>query len=359
MGFTIFGIEIRWYGVMITAGIVAAFVIASAIFKKLRYKEDIPFEMLLAIVPIGIICSRLWYVIMESVPIEQMFDFWRGGLTIHGAILGGALGLLIYSKFIRKSSFFALADVLVIVLILAQAIGRWGNFFNHELYGPLVENPFFQFFPIAVSIDGNFYLALFFYESMLNLVGFFMLFNIFTRQKKIGTTTASYLIYYGIVRAILEPLRMEPYIMRLGSLPISVLISVLAVALGILILVLNKYGKISQNDEGYIDKDALETSIAEAEIPNKKSKMTAARKEEAVVKKEETEAVWIESKTEKVTVMEEKVVKPKSASTKSAAVTGAKKATATNKATSEQTFTTKTKSGTSKKTGSRTSKAKE
>lgn len=251
-GFEIFGQFIAWYGVMITIGIITAFIIATWIFRKIRYKEDIPFEMMLAIIPIGIICSRLWFVIVEAVPIADIFAFKKGGLTIHGAILGGALGLWVYTKFIRKGSFFALSDVLVVVLILAQSIGRWGNFFNVELYGFEVSA---HIPPFTVDVYGTPHLALFFIESMLNLVGFFMLLNIFSRQKKLGTTTASYLIYYGIVRAILEPMRMEAYIMRIGFLPVSVLLSIVAIGVGITFLILNKYDKIPQNDDNFLAKE--------------------------------------------------------------------------------------------------------
>jgi len=246
VAFVIFGMEIYWYGIFVTGGIIVAFILATFIMKKLGFREEIVFEALLVVVPIAIFGARFWYVIVEGVPITNFFNFRDGGLAIYGGIIFGALGLLIYTLAIRKCSFFAISDVVVVVLILAQSIGRWGNFFNEEIYGLATGD--FHFFPLTVMIGNSPHLALFFYESILNLIGFVFLFMLFRKQKKYGTTSAAYFIIYGVVRAILEPLRMPTYQMMVGPIPVSVVLSVLAVALGIVLLVLNKYNKLSQKD---------------------------------------------------------------------------------------------------------------
>ena len=271
MGFEIFGLSIRWYGVIIAAAILIAVLIGMRVLKKAGYKEDISFEVMLAIVPIGILGARLYYIIFSGTSITDFFRFRDGGMAIYGAIIAGAIALFVYTRFIKKCSYFAVADVLVIVLIIAQSIGRWGNYFNSEVYGFEVG---FNFFPLTVEVSGRYHLATFFYESILNLIGFFILLKIFSKQKKIGTTTASYLIYYGIVRAILEPLRVPGYVLMIGPIAVSFLVSLIAICAGGVILYLNHKGLISQKN----------ASLLASEIPSekkpKKPKQQAGEKHE-------------------------------------------------------------------------------
>jgi len=246
VAFDLFGMEIFWYGIIITLSIIVAFLLALYFMKKMGFREEIVFELLLLLVPLALVGARLWYVIVEDGSLANFFNFRDGGLAIYGAIVFGSIGLLIYTLAIRKCSFFAISDVVAIVLILAQSIGRWGNYFNQELYGFEVG---FHFFPITVMIGSTPHLALFFYESVLNLIGFVALFTLFMRpNRKYGTVTAVYFIIYGVVRAILEPLRMPVYQMMIGPIPVSIVLSVLAVGVGILLLVLGKMGKLSQKD---------------------------------------------------------------------------------------------------------------
>ena len=133
----------------------------------------------------------------------------------------------------------------MLVLILAQSIGRWGNYFNQEVYG--LSTGDFHFFPLTVKVGGSAYLALFFYESILNLIGFFILYKTFSKQKRYGTASAVYLIIYGTIRASLELLRDSEYILG-NTVPVSMLISFAAIALGILLLILARRGKLSQKD---------------------------------------------------------------------------------------------------------------
>jgi len=243
MGFEIFGVEVRYYGIIIAVATIVAFFIGAALCKRLGYRDDVVFILWLIVVPMGIVFARIFYVIFYPGSIS-LFDFRGGGMAIYGAVLGGALGLFIYSR-IKRAGYFTIADVVAVVLILAQAIGRWGNFTNAEAYGWEVSR---HIFPFTVDIDGVPHLATFFYESMLNLIGFAFLLFVFFRQKKFGTTTATYLIYYGSVRAIIEPFRTDS--MMLGSMQLNFFISLLIIVVGIAILLLNKKGLINQNNEG-------------------------------------------------------------------------------------------------------------
>jgi len=247
VAFTIFGLDIYWYGIIMTVAIIVAFFLAMSIMKRIGFRDEIVFEILLIIIPLGFLGARLYFMIFSDTPWSNFFSFRDGGIAIYGAVIAGALGVWIYTRFIRKSSFFAISDIVVIVLILAQCIGRWGNYFNQELYGLKVG---FNFFPLTVNIGGSYHLALFFYESVLNLAGFILLYKIFSRQKQYGTTTAVYFIVYGSIRAVLEPLRMSAYQLTVLGIPVSLLVSILCICAGILLLYLGKKGKLSQKDIG-------------------------------------------------------------------------------------------------------------
>ncbi len=237
VAFNLFGMDIYWYGLIIAAALLLAFVLAVILAKKKKIDSDIPFDILIASIPLGIICARAFDCIFDSsLTLAQFFEFRSGGMSIIGAIIGGAFGLLLL-KLIKKRSLLECADLLVVVLILAQGIGRWGNYFNNEVYGKLIENPAWQFFPFAVNISGQWYQALFFYEFCFNIIGFVILLIIYLKTKNKGITTASYLIYYGTIRSILEPMRQSEYILKMGSVPISLLISILMAAIGLGLLI--------------------------------------------------------------------------------------------------------------------------
>jgi len=245
--FSLFGMQIYWYGIIIAGAIIVAFVLASFMMKKVGFRDEIVFEVLLFLISLGLVGAGLMYLTFtKGASLLDFFSFRDGGIAIWGGIIFGALGVFLYTRFIRKSSFFAISDIVTVVLILAQSIGRWGNFFNQEVYG--LSTGSFHFFPLTVMIGNNPHLALFFYESVLNLIGFIILFRIFSKQKKWGTTTAVYLIIYGTIRASLELLRDTTYIMNSVGFPVSMVISVLSIGVGILLLYLNKLGKLSQKD---------------------------------------------------------------------------------------------------------------
>lgn len=239
VAFSIGGYDIYWYGLIICFAIIVAVLIATLYCKKKAYGTDMPLNIALVILPTGILSARLFAVLFDSsLQIGDFFNFRTGGMSIIGAVIGGGLGLLVYCLIKREKNILRYFDVLVVVLILAQAIGRWGNFFNGEVYGQVMdENSTFAFFPFAVKIEGVIYQALFFYEFVLNLVGFAILSVIFMKTKTNGYATGIYLIYYGIVRTCLEPLRQTEYVLTLAGLPISQVCSAIMIAVGVAIIV--------------------------------------------------------------------------------------------------------------------------
>lgn len=239
VAFTIGSLEVYWYGIIICIAIITAIVVATLYSKKKKYNSDLPLTIALVILPTGILNARLFSVLFEpGLSMADYFNFRTGGLSIIGAIIGGGIGLLIYCLIKKQKNPFVLFDILSVVLLLAMAIGRWGNYFNQEVFGQVIDpsSPFAKF-PFAIEKDGVFYQALFFYESCLNLVGFIALTFIFLYTKRPGYTTGAMLTYYGIVRSILEPLRQSQYILKIGEVAISRVMSYVMIVVGVSILI--------------------------------------------------------------------------------------------------------------------------
>lgn len=236
VAFVLFGQEIYYYGIIMAGAILVCLIVATILCKAKKINTDLPFEIFLAVVPAGILSARLFSCIFEEgLTLADYFNFRSGGMSIFGAIIGGAIGMVVY-KLIKKQPFLKIADIATSVLLLGQSIGRWGNYFNEEVFGQEILDSGLQFFPYAVQIDGAWYEALFFWESVLTLIGFVAILIIYLKTKDEGWATGSYLLYYGVVRAILEPHRQAEYILKLGSIPISGLVSWLFIATGVAIL---------------------------------------------------------------------------------------------------------------------------
>ncbi len=240
VAFTIGNTEVYWYGVIMCLSILIAIGVAVIMCKAKKYDTEIPINIALVVVPIGILSARFFSVLFEEgLTFADYFNFRTGGMSIIGAVIGGAIGLIIYVLIKKPTSKWIYFDTLVVVLILAQAIGRWGNFFNGEVYGQVIaSDSIYARFPFAVKVDGIYYQALFMYESILDLFGFFILSLIYLCSNKKGLPTATYLVYYGTVRTILEQFRQEEYILKLGNIAISRLFSVLMIVIGIVLFII-------------------------------------------------------------------------------------------------------------------------
>lgn len=207
---------IPWYSVLMVSGILAAYLLGVREEKRLSLAKDSMLDMVLVAVPCGIVGARLYYVLMSldqfrDNPISALF-IWEGGVAIYGAVIGGALGVFIHSR-VKKRSFATLLDITAPGLALAQAIGRWGNYFNREAYGPVIANAAWRFFPAGVLIDEGgapvWHVATFFYESMWNLTVFAALWLIRERVKRRGDLFLWYMAMYGAGRFLVEQLRTD------------------------------------------------------------------------------------------------------------------------------------------------------
>lgn len=310
VAFTLFGVEVRWYGVILTLGIVAAFLyFYLRATKTEKIDPDHLYNMALFTVPLGIIGARFIYVITKWD--EYKGDFFKiinirgGGLAIYGAIIFGGLTVFVYCR-VRKLSFLQIADALAPGVMLGQAIGRWGNFVNAEAYGSSTNVG--KLF-CRMEIDGVCYHPTFFYESLWNVVGFLLINLIFYKRKKAnGQIFFVYLGWYGFGRAWIELLRTDSlYIV--GNIKFSVVVGILSVIASVIGLVLlSRYAKKEQADAealtykpkfakaSVVNEPDPETEEAEKETEEAKESEAEAEAEENEEVPEEAEAE--ENKTE-------------------------------------------------------------
>ena len=259
-GIILFGFEIYYYAICIVCGMILAAVLSALLMKRRNMSVDLIYLLFIVCIPTAIVGARLFSCLTDpNIGIARFFDFRDGGLSITGGVLGGVLAGFVVCL-IKKVNFLRVADCVVINILIAQALGRWGNFFNKEVYGGVVSDPSMQWFPFAVPVSpdrytygiGSFsdpnstwHYAFFFYESVINLAGWAILFTLAwkTSKKPNGVLTCLYFVWYGTVRSVMEPLRDPEFILSAGGVPWSLVFSALMVGLGIaailVLLILN------------------------------------------------------------------------------------------------------------------------
>lgn len=232
----LFGI-IPWYSFLIVSGAAIAIILAVREEQHAGLKKDTVIDFSLIVLPCGIIGARIYYVAFSwdqfKDDLLSVFRIWEGGIAIYGAVIAGLLAAFIFCRK-RKVPFPALCDVIAPGLVLAQAIGRWGNYFNQEAYGLPVTNEFLCFFPFAVQIRTaaglEWHMATFFYESLCDFCIF--LFLMVARRKWFrfrGDVISFYAGLYACCRLIIEDFRMDS-LYASPTVRISQLLSVLIVS---------------------------------------------------------------------------------------------------------------------------------
>ena len=240
-------IQIYWYSIIILIAVLIGATVVYIEAKKQKMNPDDFTDLFFCTVVCGLLGARIYYVIFNidyylSNKLE-ILAVWNGGLAIHGGIIGGALYLLHFCKK-RKYNMLKLLDMMVVGLIIAQSIGRWGNFFNQEAFGPATTLKELQDYMIPnfiidrMKILGVYHEPTFYYESLWNLNGFIIL-NMVRRLKKlkVGTLTGVYCIYYSIGRLYIESLRMDS--LMIGPFKQAQIISILLIGLGVFLIVRN------------------------------------------------------------------------------------------------------------------------
>ncbi len=211
-------IAIRWYGVFIVAGILAGLMFALCLARRRQIPSDDVYDLALGLIISGIIGARLYEVLF----IEPLYywhnplsvlKIWQGGLAIHGALAGGIIFLFFFCRR-KKISFWRLTDLIAVVVPLGQAIGRWGNYFNQELFG----RPTDSFIGIYISPakrppefkTEKYFQPAFLYESVLNLILFLILFFLYRSGRlKEGRVVMAYLLGYSVIRFLMEFVRID------------------------------------------------------------------------------------------------------------------------------------------------------
>ncbi len=236
-------LAIRWYGVLIATAVLLGVNLSQFLALRRKVNPDWISDLAIWLVIAAIPAARLYYIAFEWKRYAQqpgeIFAIWHGGIAIHGAILGGLLATLIFARW-RQISFWQLADLVAPSLILGQAIGRWGNFFNSEAFGAPTDLPWRLLIPVGSRPPGYetiaYYHPTFLYESLWNLAVFTLLIVLFFRDQKgkpplkTGTLFLTYLIAYGCGRFWIESLRMDS--LMLGPLRVAQVVSLVQVGLG-------------------------------------------------------------------------------------------------------------------------------
>lgn len=230
-------ISVRWYGILIATAFIIGIYGSGRLVRKAGMDEDDFYSMVLWVVLFSIIGARLYYVLFEwgyySQHPEDILAIWKGGLAIHGGLIAGALTLFAGCRYYGMA-FWRLADIISPFVILGQAIGRWGNYFNQEAYGYEVDP---AEVPTAMFIDGAWRHPTFLYESIWNAIGFVALSLLYRSGKaREGEVGLSYIMYYSAGRFFIEGFRTDS--LMIGSLRTAQVMSlVLFIGAGLLILI--------------------------------------------------------------------------------------------------------------------------
>ena len=241
--FTVGPFTLRWYGLLIASAVLIGVTLSQYLAKKRGVDPEKIGDLVIWLVIAAIPCARLYYVLFEWPAYADrpadIFAIWQGGIAIHGAVLGGTLAAWLFAR-LNRLSFWQLADLVAPSLILGQAIGRWGNFFNSEAFGRPTELPWKLFIPLANRPPGyrevEYFHPTFLYESLWNLGVLALLLGLFfwglqrPNRLRVGTLFLVYMIAYSTGRLWIEGLRTDS--LMLGPLRIAQVISLVGITLG-------------------------------------------------------------------------------------------------------------------------------
>ncbi|MDD6313131.1 MAG: prolipoprotein diacylglyceryl transferase [Firmicutes bacterium] len=224
VAFSLFGRNVAWYGVIICVGIILAFLYGEWRAKKNEgISSDDYLDLSIFLIPISVICARLYYVIFNwsEGGYDSFLDviaIWRGGLAIYGAILGGFATILVFSK-IKKIKTLKLLDAIAPGVMIGQIIGRWGNFVNAEAHGGKTDLPWRMGISSAADGEAVCVHPTFMYESLWNLIGFIIVNFVYKKKKFDGQIFYLYIAWYGFGRGFIEMLRTDS--LWLGNIRVS------------------------------------------------------------------------------------------------------------------------------------------
>lgn len=229
VAFKIFGIEVMWYGILISLAVIIGTVLALRETKRQGVDENDFIDLLLYAIPIAIVGARLYYVIFNwnyyKDDLVQILNFRGGGLAIHGALISAVIVAVIFTRK-RHIDFWKMADIAAPSIVLGQAIGRWGNYINQEAYGTPTDLPW------GIMVNGVKVHPTFLYESIGDFSIFlFLLWYRRNREKVSGEVFLIYIMLYSLVRFFVEGLRTDS--LMLGPIRVAQLVSFLGIVLSL------------------------------------------------------------------------------------------------------------------------------
>ncbi len=231
--FSVGPFALHWYGLIIAVGFFAAAFYGIKRAQEFGFKPDTVIDLLLFCVPMSIIGARLYYVMFDWPRYQNdplaMLRIWDGGLAIYGAIIFAVLTCVLFC-WVQHYSGAAMLDLGSLGLLIGQAVGRWGNFVNGEVFGVETDLPW------AMSIRGQLVHPLFLYECLWNLAGFVILHFVSKKRKFNGQIFLMYVAWYGLGRGLLEGLRTGEYSLMLGSVRVSQMVAFASFVIALLVL---------------------------------------------------------------------------------------------------------------------------
>lgn len=270
--FTVFGFEIAYYGIAVVIGMMGGLFIMSHEAKRLGENEDKYWDLGIITLLAGVIGARIFYVVFAweyyKDNLLSIFNLRLGGLAIYGGVFGALIAVFVYGR-IQKISFPRMIDCISPGLLIGQIIGRWGNFFNREVFGGYTNSILAMQLPVTavreqgeiteqmwdnlVNISGTDFIQVhptFLYEGLWN-IGVFALIWLYRKNKKFdGEVFLLYLLGYGIGRFWIEAVRTDQLLIAGTNLPVSQVISGVFVVLAVGIMIKKrKNDKKSQNCE--------------------------------------------------------------------------------------------------------------
>lgn len=246
VAFFVNSVPIYYYGlimaVSLSIGVITSHSIATKLYKQIN--PDVIYDISPHIIIGAILSARIYYCLLNyeyySKHLVEIFQVWQGGISIHGAIIGGLISGVIYAKS-HKLPILKLCDIFSYGLVLGQAMGRWGNFFNSEAFGRSTESFLKLYIPIYKRpleyMQYNYFHPTFLYESILDVCIFLVLFFIVRKitKNKDGIIFFSYLILYSIVRIIIEQIRIDS-VLNIYGVPIAQIVSVLIILISVVFI---------------------------------------------------------------------------------------------------------------------------
>lgn len=261
VAFNLGPLSVRWYGIIIAVGILLGYFVAQRALVKAGLHKDTLVDIIFYSALFGFIAARIYFVIFQwpyyAENPGEIIKIWQGGIAIHGGLIGGFIAGVIVCK-VKNLNPFQIGDIVAPSIILAQGIGRWGNFMNHEAHGGPVSRAFLEqlhlpnFIIENMYINGQYYHPTFLYESIWDVAGFIILVNI-RKHLKLGETFFLYLTWYSIGRFFIEGLRTDS-LMLTSNIRVAQLVSILLILISISLIV---YRRIKYNPPLYSKVGAL------------------------------------------------------------------------------------------------------